>query len=239
MEGVDLAASGVAAITNLAAGFTSDAAYAKLDTAYSQVRNKSESSLRSKFSAPFNVSATVNINAAYNWSNPTLPSVKYPTIPLKRANGGVFGYASGGIAPIGAYANSLGVLTGPHVGLVGEAGPEAIIPLSRGRRVRGLALWEQAGRMLGVRRHSDGAVVMPTAAAVSGSYDATIVTVPVTIDNVTFDVSIDAASAQDTESIVAILRDNVKNLTDEIAHSIAVSLQQVFANMPKTAEGAY
>lgn len=43
-----------------------------------------------------------------------------------------------------------GLITRPHVGLVGEAGNEMIIPLSRHKRKRGLALWQQAGGMLGM-----------------------------------------------------------------------------------------
>ena len=43
-----------------------------------------------------------------------------------------------------------GVVREPHVGIVGEAGPEAIIPLSPEKRERGKALWYEAGNVLGV-----------------------------------------------------------------------------------------
>lgn len=43
-----------------------------------------------------------------------------------------------------------GLITKPHLGLVGEAGPEMIIPLKD--RKRGLALWEKTGKMLGAQR---------------------------------------------------------------------------------------
>lgn len=43
-----------------------------------------------------------------------------------------------------------GIMTTPHIGLVAEAGPEAIIPLSRNKNSRGISLWMQAGRILGV-----------------------------------------------------------------------------------------
>ena len=43
-----------------------------------------------------------------------------------------------------------GIMTSPHIGLVAEAGPEAIIPLSRNKNARGVSLWMQAGRILGV-----------------------------------------------------------------------------------------
>ncbi|MEK5413683.1 hypothetical protein [Paenibacillus sp. FSL L8-0708] len=57
-----------------------------------------------------------------------------------------------------AYANG-DIITRPHIGLVGEAGPEAIIPLSAGRRQRGVELWERAGAMLGVRAYANGGIV--------------------------------------------------------------------------------
>ena len=43
-----------------------------------------------------------------------------------------------------------GVIRGPHVGIVGEAGPEAIIPLSPEKRAWDKALWYEAGNVLGV-----------------------------------------------------------------------------------------
>ncbi len=52
-----------------------------------------------------------------------------------------------------------GLITQPHLGLVGEDGPEAIIPLSPSRRSRGLQLWQQAGKWLGVQLHAAGAIV--------------------------------------------------------------------------------
>lgn len=49
-----------------------------------------------------------------------------------------------------------GILTRPHLGLVAEAGPEAIIPLNPARRAQALNLWQQTGKMLGVQMHADG-----------------------------------------------------------------------------------
>ncbi len=43
-----------------------------------------------------------------------------------------------------------GIVTRTHVGMVGEAGPESIIPLSSARRGRGLALWQETGERLGI-----------------------------------------------------------------------------------------
>lgn len=51
-----------------------------------------------------------------------------------------------------------GILTQPHLGLVAEEGPEAIIPLSPARRGRALELYMQTGRMLGVVPHAAGGI---------------------------------------------------------------------------------
>ena len=42
------------------------------------------------------------------------------------------------------------IVDGAQLRLVGEAGPEAIIPLSHGRRNRAISLYRQAGAILGV-----------------------------------------------------------------------------------------
>lgn len=43
-----------------------------------------------------------------------------------------------------------GIVNTPTFGVFGEAGPEALIPLGRGSRERGLNLWKQAGQALGL-----------------------------------------------------------------------------------------
>lgn len=43
-----------------------------------------------------------------------------------------------------------GIVNSPTFGVFGEAGPEALIPLGRGSRERGLNLWKQAGQALGL-----------------------------------------------------------------------------------------
>ncbi|MCM2674098.1 peptidoglycan DD-metalloendopeptidase family protein [Alkalicoccobacillus plakortidis] len=71
-----------------------------------------------------------------------------------------------------AYANG-GIITRPHLGLVGEAGHEAIIPLSASRRSRALDLYEQTGKALGVQPYANGGLVGGSASA-SGSQSATV-----------------------------------------------------------------
>ncbi|NEZ43728.1 phage tail tape measure protein [Paenibacillus alvei] len=65
---------------------------------------------------------------------------------------------SGVPSPTKKYAEG-GFITRPHLGLVGEAGPEAIIPLSSSRRGRALGLYESVGKALGVRPYANGGIV--------------------------------------------------------------------------------
>jgi hypothetical protein len=51
-----------------------------------------------------------------------------------------------------------GIFSSPHLGVVAEAGPEAIIPLSSKMRDRGIELWKQAGRFLGITPHAEGGI---------------------------------------------------------------------------------
>jgi hypothetical protein len=51
------------------------------------------------------------------------------------------------------------ITTQPHLALVGEEGPEAIIPLSSHRRKRALQLWIETGKKLGVVGYAEGGIV--------------------------------------------------------------------------------
>ncbi|MCL1701628.1 hypothetical protein [Lysinibacillus sp. Bpr_S20] len=89
-----------------------------------------------------------------NVSLPSVPSVPSaaPAGPKKslgpvRSGGGYVPYANGGL------------INRPHMGLVGEAGPEAIIPLSPSRRGRGRELLYRAASALGVQPYADGGLV--------------------------------------------------------------------------------
>lgn len=87
----------------------------------------------------------VNVDVLYQQSGIEQP--KFPPLMFDFFNDTIPKYANGGL------------MSHPHVGLVGEAGPEMIVPLSPGKRSRGLALWEQAGTMLGVRPYEFGGLV--------------------------------------------------------------------------------
>ena len=63
-------------------------------------------------------------------------------------------------AAAGAHAEG-GIMNAPHMALVAEDGPEAIVPLGSGSRARGLAVWEQAGDILGVGSNDTGVNTQP------------------------------------------------------------------------------
>jgi hypothetical protein len=139
-----------------------------------------------------------------------------PSTAIQRAEGGYFNTS--------------------HYAEVAEDGPEVIIPVGAKRRQRGLSLWRRAGAMLGIN-DSEPVTPMIPATSYGGSGTNGGVVVPVTVEGVTLEVHFDGESTTNTETIVQVLKANIKNLTDEIAHSLAISLQQVFANLPLAAEG--
>lgn len=132
-----------------------------------------------------------------------------------------------------------GIMTRPHIGLVAEDGAEAIIPLSGKRRNRGISLWQEAGERLGVKPYAEGGFAGNTdytvPAAASGSAMDSGTGINVTIQNVTFEINVNGGDLPDTQSLVELIKENIRNLTDEIAYQLAVSLQQVYANKPAIA----
>ena len=92
---------------------------------------------------------------------------------------GAFG--AGRAAGRGGHAEG-GVMHVPHTALVAEDGPEAIIPLGASSRSRGMAIWEQAGDVLGADTGEDVSPAAYTTEQVSsGGEPAAPVNVPVNI----------------------------------------------------------
>ena len=75
-----------------------------------------------------------------------------------------------------------GIVESPEIALIGEAGPESIIPLSKSRRSRALELYTQTSEALGVDEQITRAAVM---SSVSGSRAAMafLAAAPVTAEN--------------------------------------------------------
>jgi hypothetical protein len=91
--------------------------------------------------------------------------------------------------------------------------------------------------MLGVEKYAEGGIAGGNIPQGAVEVADSGVTVPVTIENITFDIDVNGGNALDAESLTRTIKDNVQNLTDEIAYRIAVSLQSVYANMPLAAQG--
>lgn len=115
-----------------------------------------------------------------------------------------------------------GLITRPHLGLVGEAGPEMIIPLSAARRNRALELWMQTAKYLGVRQYADGGITSPTAPVepVSTSKGGAV-NINVNVGGVSVQIS--------TEKIDTT---NKEETAEEIAFEISRKLQEILGNMP-------
>lgn len=154
----------------------------------------------------------------------------YPNRPQGRSSLEKYGEPEGVATPIKArpaHANG-GIMTSPHIGLVAEDGAEAIIPLSGKRRDRGLSLWKETGRMLGVQEYAEGGIAGKIPITSGGSSSITVDIGGVDIGG--FNITVDGNGAPD--DIVEIIRSNITGLTDEIAGELAEKLSAVFSNMP-------
>jgi len=119
--------------------------------------------------------------------------------------------------PVTAHALG-GILTRPHLGLVAEAGPEAIIPLSARMRPRALELWRETGRRLGVQQFEFSGFTAPVAVAGAGMGAPMV--------NLNFDL------AGLIGQITVQAREDLDQAADQIAAVIAAKLKAIFYNLP-------
>lgn len=137
-----------------------------------------------------------------------------------------------------------GIMTSPHVGLVAEDGPEAIIPLGGSRRTRALDLWNQTGSILGADYSGDSdddtpenvptfsPVVYPAPApqAPAGAVVQPI-SIPVEIGlNPQF--IIQGTAGMSPDEIIATVKSRIREMVDDISDELAERLARVLANMP-------
>lgn len=175
------------------------------------------------------------------------------------------GKSAGAEAAGGKHAEG-GIMHAPHMAQVAEDGPEAIIPLGASSRSRGMAVWEQAGDILGANAPApvgsndnglgdiipegnggawstpqDGesgnnapvyTTATPGATGPAGGQGEPAVTVPV---NITINPEIviqAAAQGMSPEDIVALLKEHIRAMVDDISDEMAEKLARIFANMP-------
>lgn len=183
---------------------------------YSEVAGE----VQSTFSNPIPASCTVNVTLNWHITNPS-------------AGITTSGRGSSVTATIAGNAEG-SIVTGPLLSWVGEDGPEAIIPLGSKRRGRGMDLWLQAGRALGVKEYADGGMIgdVPlsggssdsTSGDSSGSGDKGQVVINM---NPVFNINGD--SGNDT---VNTIKEKLKELINEMSGELATRLLESYANMP-------
>lgn len=183
---------------------------------YSEVAGE----VQSTFSNPIPASCTVNVTLDWHITNPSA---------------GITTSGSGSSVTASITGNAEGsIVTGPLLSWVGEDGPEAIIPLGSKRRDRGMDLWLQAGRALGVKEYADGGMIgdVPlsggssdsTSGDSSGSGDKGQVVINM---NPVF--NINGNSGNDT---VNTIKEKLKELINEMSGELATRLLESYANMP-------
>lgn len=143
---------------------------------------------------------------------------------------------------IGAKARG-DIVSKAEVALIGEAGPEAIIPLSGTNKHRGIKLWQETGEMLGtLPKHARGGifggVVKPfnqTTKESSNSESGVIPPVTVNLGGMNF--SFQGADGESREGVMTAIRAEMPQITNELADELAKVLAKVFSNMKMQPEG--
>lgn len=183
---------------------------------YSEVAGE----VQSTFSNPIPASCTVNVTLDRHITNPS-------------AGRTTSGSGSSVTASIAGNAEG-SIVTGPLLSWVGEDGPEAIIPLGSKRRDRGMDLWLQAGRALGVKEYADGGMIgnVPlsgdSADSSSGSSGSSGDKGQIVVNmNPVFNINGDGGN--DT---VNSIKEKLKELINEMSGELASRLLESYANMP-------
>lgn len=183
---------------------------------YSEVAGE----VQSTFSNPIPASCTVNVTLDWHITNPSA---------------GITTSGSGSSVKASIANNAEGsIITGPLLSWVGEDGPEAIIPLGSKRRDRGMDLWLQAGRALGVKEYADGGMIgdVPLSGGSSDSSSGSSGNngdkgqIVVNMNPV---FNINGEGGNDT---VNSIKEKLKELINEMSGELASRLLESYANMP-------
>lgn len=183
---------------------------------YSEVAGE----VQSTFSNPIPASCTVNVTLDWHITSPSA---------------GITTSGSGSSVKASIAGNAEGsIVTRPLLSWVGEDGPEAIIPLGSKRRDRGMDLWLQAGRALGVKEYADGGMIgdVPLSGGSSDSSSGSSGNngdkgqIVVNMNPV---FNINGEGGNDT---VNSIKEKLKELINEMSGELASRLLESYANMP-------
>lgn len=148
--------------------------------------------------------------------------------------------------PLSIGKNAKGKLTsGPELSWIGEDGMEAIIPLSGKYRSRGLELYQEAGKYLGVGTHAEGGISGSDAAPFSSFSNEVIehkgenlsqpdnqaTTIQVAV-NPSSQITVNVESGSTKERIIELLREPLSQITDQLIGQIAQNIMMVAENIP-------
>lgn len=185
-----------------------------------EVYSEVASEVQSTFSNPIAASCTVNVTLDWHITNPSA---------------GITTSGSGSSVKASITGNAEGsIVTEPLLSWVGEDGPEAIIPLGSKRRDRGMDLWLQAGRALGVKEYADGGMIgdVPLSGGSSDSSSGSSGNngdkgqIVVNMNPV---FNINGEGGNDT---VNSIKEKLKELINEMSGELASRLLESYANMP-------
>lgn len=185
-----------------------------------EVYSEVASEVQSTFSNPIAASCTVNVTLDWHITNPSA---------------GITTSGSGSSVKASITGNAEGsIVTRPLLSWVGEDGPEAIIPLGSKRRDRGMDLWLQAGRALGVKEYADGGMIgdVPLSGGSSDSSSGSSGNngdkgqIVVNMNPV---FNINGEGGNDT---VNSIKEKLKELINEMSGELASRLLESYANMP-------
>ena len=117
-----------------------------------------------------------------------------------------------------------GIVNKPHLSIIGEAGAEAIIPLSGTNKHRGISLWQQTGEMLGtLPKHARGGIFGRSTDYKSmfeetqNKQEATPSNITISLGGMNF--TFTGTGTNDKESIVAAIRQQMPEIANEVAEN--------------------
>lgn len=189
-------------------------------------------------------SATADVSVHLNWH------LLNPSINIATSSSGSSVSASIATPHTGFTPHAEGGVFGnPHLGLVAEDGPEAIIPLGAKRRERGLDLWMQAGAMLGVSQYAEGGIIgknkyssdlFRNSEDSEDSRESSENKIGISVDtggsrNVQVSVNMSPVfeiSNDNPDMVMKLIRSQFKELTNDMTAEIARRVADSFANTP-------
>lgn len=189
-------------------------------------------------------SATADVSVHLNWH------LLNPSINIATSSSGSSVSASIATPHTGFIPHAEGGVFGnPHLGLVAEDGPEAIIPLGAKRRERGLDLWMQAGAMLGVSQYAEGGIIgknkyssdlFRNSEDSEDSRESSENKIGISVDtggsrNVQVSVNMSPVfeiSNDNPDTVMKLIRSQFKELTNDMTAEIARRVADSFANTP-------